>query len=765
MRFRCGKCNGTQSRQFSKPQLLRTLCIVLLLAGACGAQPPDPPSGNRYALLIGCTKYDQNERLRLVGPANDLVLMRDLLRSRFRFPAANITELSDAARSNGRPTRRRIEQAFVELARQCNAGDQVVIFLAGHGSLQPEVRPDRENAKPDGLDEIFLPADVGRWDRPTARVSNAIADYEFRAWIQRILDKGAFVWSVVDACHAGSMLRGVPGEKSVEKVRAVRPDDLGIPEEAMDQARKKAAQRPKTPASDDAAEGGLAVAAKLPRNFVAVYACQTIESEIERPMPPDAAEPVQHGLLTYTLCQILKSTTRAMSYRELAQSIQSQYTRWGRPTGPVPYSEGLDVDRKVLEADGNARRGPGQHSGYRSNVGGPAGFRLHRGDGGGWWVDCGRLLGVAENSILAVHRPGEKEPEKPIGYVKITSSRTLDARVAPVEYAGVAAPSDAELEGGYCDPVYLALGSARLRLAVVPPSESRRGVDERALEELRQGLKTLSRGANCRFDLVGDRDRAEWVVRSNGGGLELLPADAARLEGPLAAGTPCFVLPAEEPLQAAGELADRIARVKNLQDLTGIESQTLRPSRKAGSEAADDEAAGVGVEFRMFKLGAADDKVGKPVLWGPQGIILKPGDWVAWRITNQGDVTADVTLFFIDSAYHIQAVFPAPGGYDNRLLAGKSLTFGPARINGKTTGAECMVLLAVKANGPPLDLTVLAKPTFDEASQSRGGPGFFDTSLGRLLRGSLFSDAQSRGATADAVDDYAAKMLSWRVTQ
>ena len=116
-------------------------------------------------------------------------------------------------------------------------------FLAGHGSRQPEVRPDRENVKPDGLDEIFLPADVGRWDGPTARVTNAIADYEFRAWIQRILDKGALVWGIVDACHSGTMLRDVPGRKSLEKVRGVAPQELGIPEAAIERVRDKAVPR------------------------------------------------------------------------------------------------------------------------------------------------------------------------------------------------------------------------------------------------------------------------------------------------------------------------------------------------------------------------------------------------------------------------------------------------------------------------------------------------------------------------------------------
>ena len=51
-----------------------------------------------------------------------------------------------------------------QLAEQAREGDQVVVLLAGHGSQQPESDPpDAAYPEPDGLDEIFLPADVNPW--------------------------------------------------------------------------------------------------------------------------------------------------------------------------------------------------------------------------------------------------------------------------------------------------------------------------------------------------------------------------------------------------------------------------------------------------------------------------------------------------------------------------------------------------------------------------------------------------------------------------
>ena len=127
---------------------------------------------------------------------------------------------------------------------------------------------------------------------------------------------------------------------------------------------------------------------------------------------------------------------------------------------------------------------------------------------------------------------------------------------------------------------------------------------------------------------------------------------------------------------------------------------------------------GVDVDFRMFKLRDRADQVGEPILWGPKGIVFKSGDWIAWRITNNGGIPADVTLFHIDRAYHIQAVFPSSSDSTNRLEPGRSFPFIVRSIYARNTGPECMVLLAVKANRPPLDLTVLAEPTW-ETAQSR----------------------------------------------
>ena len=52
------------------------MLAVLLVAGMCAHAAGRRSVGRRDARLVGCTKYDQNANLQLLGPANDLVVMR-----------------------------------------------------------------------------------------------------------------------------------------------------------------------------------------------------------------------------------------------------------------------------------------------------------------------------------------------------------------------------------------------------------------------------------------------------------------------------------------------------------------------------------------------------------------------------------------------------------------------------------------------------------------------------------------------------------------
>src|SRR5262245_11476643 len=158
-------------------------------------KPGDSPAGSgqptRRALLVGVTKYPNlAPHFQLEEPADDVVLMKATLVERFQVPPENITTLSEVEgekNADRLPTRTNIEREFKRLAELTRPGDEVIILLGGHGSQQPE-KPNAKEPEIDGLDEIFLPRDVGKWDGKGS-VENAIIDDELGEWITAIWEK------------------------------------------------------------------------------------------------------------------------------------------------------------------------------------------------------------------------------------------------------------------------------------------------------------------------------------------------------------------------------------------------------------------------------------------------------------------------------------------------------------------------------------------------------------------------------------------------
>jgi len=261
-----------------------TSAAVLLLLAATASQAADQKP-NRHALLIGCTRYPNlAPSYQLEGPANDVLLVRDMLLG-FGFVDKDIVILSEAAGTDNRPTHAHIEREFRRLAEQVRAGDQVVIHLSGHGSRQPQAAPlGPDRYKPDGMEEIFLPADVGAWHGRAGGVTNAIVDRELRQWLQAIQAKGASVVVIVDACHSATLTRGD------EVLREVPAEALGISKEAVEAARQQAQQRNEATRGAPADLPGFHMP-RLAPELVAIYAAQQTEPTVELPMPRETPMP------------------------------------------------------------------------------------------------------------------------------------------------------------------------------------------------------------------------------------------------------------------------------------------------------------------------------------------------------------------------------------------------------------------------------------------------------------------------------------------
>lgn len=98
------------------------------------------PNAKTHALLIGVSGYPSLPQAnRLVGPANDVRLIRAaLLRQGVR--SSSIRILADGVSGSiGLPTRREILAALADLEFRAEAGDWVIVYFSGHGSQQKQL--------------------------------------------------------------------------------------------------------------------------------------------------------------------------------------------------------------------------------------------------------------------------------------------------------------------------------------------------------------------------------------------------------------------------------------------------------------------------------------------------------------------------------------------------------------------------------------------------------------------------------------------------
>jgi hypothetical protein len=720
------------------------------------------PKRSGFALLVGCTKYDHRPRIApLVGPANDVELMRHVLEDSYGFDGKNIVTLSEAAAldkgKDYRPVRKNIVRAFRELGEKAKAGDEVVILLSGHGAQQPDDDDPQKADELDGLDEIFLPADIGQTDA-AGRIPNAVIDDELGTWTSEIAAKGGRVFLIADCCHSGTILRG-----DVEVSRLVTPSELGSAE-AVEAAQERAKKHPPAKLVNE-----QTVMDRSRVGVVALYAAKAEETAPERPMPYGDAGAKHYGVLTFTLCKLLVEQAREknaspLTYRELGQRIQAQYLAWGRLNGPTPFVDAApaDIDREVLGQIVHVGRSRIVLSGNRTN---------------GWTINVGRLHGMTKDSILAVF-PATGSP-KPLGHVVVTESRVTDASVAPVAFGE--SPEPATLpKRGICSLVKLDFGELRIPIAIdklgspnasgqakpLTPSQLRR------LASVETQLKHLATEPKATFRIVPTLAEASWAVHFRGEDLLLLPIDSAQLPDtkPLRLGTPSIVI--ENQIYFRGEgtplLLASIARAQNLIAV----AKSARHDAAAVSTASGDDPDTPRIQLELVKCNGRTDKVGQIVALKGSELAFHPGDWIAFRITNVGRGPVDFTLLYIDSQFGITPIYPTRSGGVNRLEGSSNPEARPFqtrayRVTEKTFGHEHLVAIAVPSTSPDeqADFSFLAQSEIQSRSADPGAARSFDSPIGRLLRHAMFADGKQRGLDDHEAAQQDAQLLSWDVVK
>ncbi len=223
---------------------------VAASAGATAAPPLDPATlGRFHALLIGNNAYRHLDRLETA--VNDARAVGDVLRAQYGF---DVRLLTDATRAD-------IVETLDEYRSRLEPADNLLIYYAGHGWLDPEADKG-----------FWLPVDA-QPEKRTQWVSNDTVRDALRAL------KAKHVLVVADSCFAGALTRGA-------SVRAGRSADY-LARMARLKARQVLSSGGLEPVADSGGDGHSPFAAALIQALQAntgVLDATTLFAELRRPV-------------------------------------------------------------------------------------------------------------------------------------------------------------------------------------------------------------------------------------------------------------------------------------------------------------------------------------------------------------------------------------------------------------------------------------------------------------------------------------------------
>ncbi len=726
----------------------------------------------KYALVVGCTEYKNCPAIpALDGPANDIPFIAGVLLD-LGFPKGNITHLVGwPTDPKARPTYANIVAGFEDLVKKADPNTQIYIHMAGHGIQAPipekrKLPVDPTNLKLDGMDRVFLPADVKEWRE--GNLDNALLDDQIGRYLDAMAARGAAVWIVLDCCHSGTMARAFD-PTDVERSREVPPAALKIPDKAFEDAAARARKalekikiRPggeKPRSVEDFLDAGmlrLSPRQSSKGSVVAFYACQPFERapELPRPRGEPAVQKNYYGLLGYTIGSILRSHAKSrMTYRELAQLIAANYQAERGSRNPTPFAEG-DLDREVL----GMRTWP-KH----------AHMILERVEGK-LRVSGGGVLTLTRGSTLAVYPPKDdpRDPKTVLGYLKVVGLTPFYAEVEPCAHGKApAAEADKLPARGPCTVVSQDIGEMRVRLAV---GKRAGGAGKPSAEEakrrqnLAKALTLLAEDTQKLLLLTEDQAKAEWVLWLQGDKVELRQGDGRS-----------SIDPKEDVLlekaAAAGKPVSRVLFGKyDADDPDAIRAGLERDLQKiftwrnvwrvAGAMGAKGDAEAQDAVIEVVKLNA---KTGAPEGKLEPGSPVRPGQRIELRVQNAGREDLWITILFLDANCGIKQ-------FDARAVqAGEKLKPLRGKISPSSNGREGFVVLAVpvKAHRTAPDFTFLQQAPLDREEvrersvRLRSAEKTAQTPFARLMTTAAFG-GRTRDFEPDAPTTPAVLSWSWQ---
>lgn len=669
----------------------------LLLSSALALVALPVLARENHALLIGANEYrNLEERWWLNGPSNDVELVRDYLLTSAPVPftAGNITLLADRIDGAEPATLANIRAAVADLTARIQPGDFVYLHFSGHGTQAPAADPASEL---DGLDELFLPVDIGKWSDQVGHVENALVDDEIGQMIDGLRARGADVWVVFDSCHSGTATRAVEAEGEDVRTRQLDPSVLGMDAEAMeDTASRSVTPDPRAP-QEPPVDGGTAEGG----SFVAFFAAQTNEVTPEKKLPKGKPGRKPHGVFTYTLFETLAEYPGA-TYGQIGEEVLRRYavSNLARTT---PLFEG-DLDSVAFAGEGAAP---------------VTQWQATLAEDGSFTIPAGELHGLSQGAGLAVMASAADPTEAALGHVTVTAVDTFSAS------AVAEAPLPADLPKGLMLRKLDQGVDFTLTIALPPAGTAPADALLSALDALKDvagaRLNFVAAGAEAdlRLAVIADSPRPDaiWVLPATG------------LADDLATTPSVSTSDKDAPTLAAtlGDTLSTMARALNLMKLGGAVG--------SGAGAA---GGGLDVEVAMLTRTPTDSAL-REISFSSVPTLL-PADEVHVLARNHSDQPVDVNVLYVGADYSITHWAA------ERVQPGDALQRGLFAIGGEALGRERMIVVVTpaKPKTPVENLDFLAQDALvisRDISTATGAPA----GIGGLLAEAGFGES-TRGA-------------------
>ncbi|MCK6685933.1 MAG: caspase family protein, partial [Thermoanaerobaculia bacterium] len=286
---------------------LSRVARLLILLAVFAAEPgwrEAQAAGKKHAVIVGINAYAGSP---LYGCVKDAQNVKRVLTNTFGFPSENVRMLLDRA-----ATRVGILSALRDVSERVSAGDVLVFYYSGHGTVFPDADSDLQDETVTLQANAYIPR-TGKYDSAICPVDSGEEPVHSKPWENLILDdelyeifapltgKGVTVISFSDSCHSGSLGRGLgEGVKArfLEPRNAIRRD--------LSQPASRGPARPGT--------------SKYPVNtYLAFGGCR--DDQVSGDMP-------QGGRFTVSLISAIQTLARegasALTYRRVYETTRRE---------------------------------------------------------------------------------------------------------------------------------------------------------------------------------------------------------------------------------------------------------------------------------------------------------------------------------------------------------------------------------------------------------------------------------------------------------